>query len=53
MKKLLIFLILAYLPLSINTRAANENDKTLKIGVLLPLSGKYQNLGESFLKLPD
>ena len=50
MKKLLIFLILAYLPLSINTRAANENDKTLKIGVLLPLSGKYQNLGESFLK---
>ncbi len=54
MKKLLIFLILAYLQLSINTIAAaenvDENDKTLKIGVLLPLSGKYQILGESFLK---
>ncbi len=54
MKKLLIFLILAYLHLSINTIAAaenvDENDKTLKIGVLLPLSGKYQILGESFLK---
>ena len=54
MKKLLIFLILAYLQLSINTIAAaenvGENDKTLKIGVLLPLSGKYQILGESFLK---
>jgi len=54
MKKLLIFLILAYLQLSINTIAAaenvSENDKTLKIGVLLPLSGKYQILGESFLK---
>jgi hypothetical protein len=58
MKKLLIFLILAYLQLAINTRAGaenasennKENEKTLKIGVLLPLSGKFQNLGESFLK---
>jgi len=58
MKNFLIFLILAYLQLSINTRAATEsasannveNEKTLKIGVLLPLSGKYQTLGESFLK---
>jgi len=54
MKKFLIFLILTYLQLAINTRAASEsaagNEKTLKIGVLLPLSGEYQSLGESFLK---
>ena len=27
-----------------------ENEKILKIGVLLPLSGKFQDIGESFLK---
>jgi hypothetical protein len=58
MKKLLIFLILTYLQFVINSWAATENtsennlenEKILKIGVLLPLSGKYQTLGESFLK---
>ena len=56
MKKLFIFSILAYLSFTINSgravQNANdlENDKILKIGVLLPLSGKFQNIGESFLK---
>ena len=27
-----------------------ENEKILKVGVLLPLSGEFQNIGESFLK---
>ena len=56
MKKLLIFSILAYLSFTINSSgiAQNkknlENEKILKIGVLLPLSGKFQDIGESFLK---
>ena len=56
MKKLLIFLILTYLSFTINSSAATEveekleNQTTLKIGVLLPLSGKFQEIGESFLK---
>ncbi len=56
MKKLLIFLILTYLSFTINSSATTEvekkleNQKTLKIGVLLPLSGKFQEIGESFLK---
>ena len=56
MKKLLTFLILAYLSLTINSRAITqdkkkfESEKILKIGVLLPLSGKFQDIGESFLK---
>jgi len=56
MKKLLIFLILTYLSFTINSSALTqdekklENEKTLKIGVLLPLSGKFQDTGESFLK---
>ena len=58
MKKLIIFFILTYLLFTINSSAANqnsnennlENEKILKIGVLLPLSGKFQNIGESFLK---
>ena len=58
MKKVIIFLILTYLLFTINSRAADqnlngnslENEKILKIGVLLPLSGKFQNIGESFLK---
>jgi len=58
MKKLLIFLILTYLFFTINSSAADqnstqniaENDKILKIGVLLPLSGKFQGTGQSFLK---
>ena len=58
MKKIIIFLILTYLLFTINSSAASqdlnannlENDQVLKIGVLLPLSGKFQNIGESFLK---
>ena len=56
MKKLLIFLILTYLPFTINSSAADqqkknlENENILKIGVLLPLSGKFKDVGESFLK---
>ena len=58
MKKLLTFLILTYLLFTINSRAISQttdennlDDKQiLKIGVLLPLSGKFQDIGESFLK---
>jgi len=58
MKKLLTFSILTYLLFTINSSVANqglnknnpEDEKILKIGVLLPLSGKFQNIGESFLK---
>ncbi len=58
MKKLLILSILTYLSFTINSGAANqssnenilENQKVLKIGVLLPLSGKFENIGQSFLK---
>ena len=59
MKKLLIFSILTYLSFIINSNgiAQNQNDsgneKILKIGVLLPLSGEFQNIGESFLKAID
>ena len=58
MKKIIIFSILAYLLFTINSTAENQNleeknleDGTvLKVGVLLPLSGKYKDIGESFLK---
>ena len=58
MKKLITFSILTYLLLTLNSFAVNqnsnennlENEKILKIGVLLPLSGKFQEIGESFLK---
>ena len=58
MKKLLTFSILTYLTFTINSSAVNqnlnennsENEKVLKIGILLPLSGEFQDLGESFLK---
>ena len=58
MKKLIIFSILTYLLFTINSTAENQNleeknleDGTvLKVGVLLPLSGKYKDIGESFLK---
>lgn len=56
MKKLFTFLILIYLSFTINNNGLTqdikklENEKVLKIGVLLPLSGKFQDLGESFLK---
>ena len=59
MKKLFIFSILTYLFFTINNSSAliqntnediTENEKILKIGVLLPLSGKFQDIGQSFLK---
>jgi len=58
MKKTIAFSILAYLLFTINSIGANENlnknssedSSVLKIGVLLPLSGEYQDIGESFLK---
>jgi len=58
MKKLLIFLILTYLLFTINSGTADqslnennsESEKILKVGVLLPLSGEFQDIGESFLK---
>ena len=58
MKKLLTFSILTYLLFTINGSAISqsleedisESQKILKVGVLLPLSGKFQDIGESFLK---
>ncbi len=56
MKKLLTFLILTYLLITINsigiTQEQNKlkNENLLKIGVLLPLSGEFKDIGESFLK---
>ena len=58
MKKIITFSILSYLLFTINSSAINEgsnennleNSNVLKIGVLLPLSGKFQGIGESFLK---
>jgi len=58
MKKLLILSILTYLLFIINSSAVEEsssnavlkNEKILKIGILLPLSGEHQILGQSFLK---
>ena len=58
MKKLLIFSILTYLFCAINSSAVDqnstqiivENERVLRIGVLLPLSGKFQDTGQSFLK---
>ena len=52
MKKIITFLILTYLLFTINSGRANENlnENNLKVGVLLPLSGEFQDIGESFLK---
>ena len=58
MKKLSLILTIAYLLFTINSGAVVENsnansldnEKVLKIGVLLPLSGEFQHTGESFLK---
>ena len=58
MKKLFTLLILTYLLFTINSSAVSqnsnennsENEKVLKIGVLLPLSGIFQDIGQSFLK---
>jgi len=58
MKKIITFSILTYLLFTINSSAINESSNennledsnVLKVGVLLPLSGKFQDIGESFLK---
>ena len=58
MKKIFTISILTYLLLTINSYAVEqgssennlEDEKILRIGVLLPLSGEFQNIGESFLK---
>jgi len=55
MKKLITILILTYLSFTINSSAATQENKlknknVLKIGVLLPLTGQFQDIGESFLK---
>jgi len=53
MKKIITFSILTYLLFTINNSSAvneNLNKKILKVGVLLPLSGDFQDTGESFLK---
>ena len=56
MKKIITFSILTYLLFTINSSAIDnksndlENKKVLKIGVLVPLSGEFKNIGESFLK---
>jgi len=45
-----IFLILAYLVIFFNTNLfSDENNKTLKVGLLAPLSGLYKDLGDSLL----
>ena len=54
MKKILTFSIITYLLFTINSSAVTEssleNEKTLKVGILLPLSGEFANVGQSFLK---
>ncbi len=58
MKKLITFTILTYLLFTINSIASNQSlnennlksEKILKVGALLPLSGEFKNIGESFLK---
>jgi len=54
MKKLFIIFILTYLLFTINSsateQASEENKEELKIGILLPLSGEFQDIGQSFLK---
>jgi len=58
MKKNFIFLIIAYLLFTINSSAVSQNsnennlknEKLLKIGVLLPLTGEFRSVGQSFLK---
>ena len=58
MKKLFIFLILTYLLFTINSSVSSEtlkqdtseDEKILKIGVLLPLTGNSKDIGHSFLR---
>ena len=58
MKKIIIFSIITYLLFTINTSAVNqnfnendlENENILIIGVLVPLSGKFKEIGKSVLR---
>ena len=58
MKKLLTLSILTYLLFTINSSATNQstdenlkkNNEILKIGVLVPLSGEFKQIGQSVLK---
>ncbi len=58
MKKLLLFSIITYLLVTIKSTTdiqnlnenISEDEKILKVGVLLPLSGKFENIGQSLLK---
>tara|TARA_B110000438_G_scaffold146064_1_gene140625 strand:+ start:3089 stop:4294 length:1206 start_codon:yes stop_codon:yes gene_type:complete len=52
MKKILIYSILTYLLFTINSNASNQSleAKNLRIGILVPLSGPFQEMGQSFLK---
>ncbi len=58
MKKKFIILIITYLLFPIYSTSYSENlennnivnNKILKVGVLLPLSGEFKKIGESFLK---
>ena len=58
MKKFLLLSILTYLLFTLNTNASSENsneiiktdNKILKIGVLVPLSGEFKQIGNSVLK---
>ena len=58
MKKLFTLSILTYLLFTINSSAANKstdenlekNNEILKIGVLVPLSGEFKQIGQSVLK---
>ncbi len=54
MKKIFALLTLVYLLTTINTIGLAEdkieNKNILRIGVLLPLSGEFEDIGQSFLK---
>ena len=47
---ILLFCILFIINSSVISKGSEESKKLLKIGVLLPLSGEYEILGNSFLK---
>ena len=52
MKKIFILFTLTYLILSINSKATNEESPNkLKIGVLLPLSGEFKEIGKPMLNV--
>ena len=58
MKKFLKIIILSYLLITLNTNANSQNlygstdesNNILKIGVLVPLSGKFKQIGKSVLQ---